>query len=188
MFLRRRDTGTATDEELARCVANGDAAALGRLWDRYAHLLFGVAMKYLKDSARAKDLVTGLFEKLPARLAAHPVERFRPWVHTVARNDCLQELRRTRTGAALPEATTDHAQEEREEAALREADLQRLEAAIAQLREPQRSCIALFHLQRQSYQRTAAQLGLTIEQVRSHLQNGRRNLRLILLHHAPPAT
>lgn len=185
MFLRRSHSGPASDEELVAQTCSGDRAALGQLWDRYAQLLFGVGMKYLKDSERSKDLVVELFSDLPQLLSKHDVERFRPWLHAVMRNRCLLALRNERTTSALPEELlrAPHP-EEQEFAILREAELQRLEQAIEELGEGQRLCIRLFYLERRSYQDVADATGYPVEQVRSHLQNGRRNLRLTLERHA----
>jgi RNA polymerase sigma-70 factor (ECF subfamily) len=184
MFLRRKTTSVRTDEELVTILRDGHRSALGELWDRYAQLLFGVCMKYVKDTERSKDLVTELFTDLPAMLDKHTVERFRPWVHTVMRNRCLLVLRGERRNDHVDEqALADHAEAD-DEALLRERSLVQLEQAIEQLNPDQRTCIRYFHLERHSYQRTAELTGLSLEQVRSHLQNGRRNLRLILLHHA----
>ncbi|MEX1132716.1 MAG: sigma-70 family RNA polymerase sigma factor [Flavobacteriales bacterium] len=185
MFLRRKHTEQASDEDLVALLRNGDRASLGYLWDRYAHLLFGVGMKYLKDTDRSKDNVVELFADLPALLKKHKVERFRPWVHTVMRNRCLQVLRRTEHSNALSEELMqDVAQDEHDAAVLREADLQRLEQAIEQLNDGQRTCIRLFHLERRSYEEVAEKTGYAPDKVRSHLQNGRRNLRIILERHA----
>lgn len=185
MLLRRRATTQGTDEELVLALTGGHQAALAALWDRYAHLLFGVGMKYLKDPDRAKDQVVELFAALPELLGKHNVERFRPWVHTVMRNRCLLALRGDARHARVDDAhAVDLVAEEAEERMLQEATLQQLEAAIARLNDAQRACITHFHLERRSYQETSALTGLTIEQVRSHLQNGRRNLRLQLLSHA----
>lgn len=185
MLLRRKQSPGPSDEELVLALRGGHRSALGLLWDRYAHLLYGVGMKYLKDADRSKDEVTELFAALPALLERHSVDRFRPWVHTVMRNRCLVRLRKDgRTARIADDHLADHLADESEEGALREASLQQLERAIAGLTNAQRTCITLFHLQRNSYQQTAARTGLSIEQVRSHLQNGRRNLRLILLRHA----
>lgn len=185
MLLRRRVATDGTDEELVLALTGGHRAALAALWDRYAHLLYGVGMKYLKDPERAKDQVVELFAALPDLLKKHHVERFRPWVHTVMRNRCLLALRGDARHARVDDAhVIDLVAEEAEDRVLREATLQQLEAAIARLNEAQRACIVHFHLERRNYQETAALMGLTIEQVRSHLQNGRRNLRLQLLNHA----
>lgn len=184
MFMRRHRPIGTSDEALAEAVRTGGSEAMGSLWDRYAHLLFGVAMKYLKEPERARDAVMQLFTDLPALLGRHDVERFRPWVHTVMRNRCLLMLRGERPTVAidaLPLADTDP--EGASEAVLREAGLARLERAIEELNDEQRTCIRLFHFERMSYAHVADHTGQTIEQVRSHLQNGRRNLRLILQRH-----
>ncbi|MBK9147331.1 MAG: sigma-70 family RNA polymerase sigma factor [Flavobacteriales bacterium] len=185
MLLRRRAATQGTDEELVLAFTGGHQPALAALWDRYAHLLYGVGMKYLKDPDRAKDQVVELFASLPQLLAKHQVERFRPWVHTVMRNRCLISLRGEGRHARLDDAhLEDLISDTAEDALLREAPLLQLEAAIAQLNDAQRDCINHFHLERLSYHETSARTGFTIEQVRSHLQNGRRNLRLMLLRHA----
>src|SRR5690606_30600654 len=116
--------------ELVARLGAGDRSALGDLWDRYAHLLYGVGMKYLKDTERSKDLVVELFTALPELLRKHEVRRFRPWVHTVARNRCLVALRGTRHSTTVPDdLLRDVEQDDEGEAVLREATLQRLERA-----------------------------------------------------------
>lgn len=180
MFLRRRDTHVLSDEELVVRLRAGHQSALEALWDRYVQLLFGVAMKYLRDTERAKDLVLELFAALPALLAKHEVQHLRPWLHAVTRNRCLMELRKLDPTHVLGEPAAE--EDAAEDAVLRETSLQRLEAAIDRLNEAQARCIRLFYLERASYRQVAERTGLDMEQVRSHLQNGRRNLRLMLKH------
>ncbi len=183
--MRRGNTGTATDEELVALLRQGHRSALGTLWDRYAHLLFGVGMKYLKDTEQSKDAVAELFTKLPGLIAKHEITGFRSWVHVVMRNQCLMQLRKEHHGAIMPdERIADTGGPAMDAAIVREASLTRLEEAITALKEEQRLCIELFHLQRHSYDEVAARTGFSTEQVRSHLQNGRRNLRIILERHA----
>ncbi len=179
MFLRRKTKETQSDEDLVTRVKSGHQASLGALWDRYAHLLFGVGMKYLKDKERAKDLVIDVFATLPELLGRHEVNSFRPWVHTVMRNRCLMLLRKGDPEVHMGDAVA-HAEEADEDAVLHESTLQRLEAAVHELKEAQQTCIRLFYLERNSYQQTAERTGYSVELVRSHIQNGRRNLRLIL--------
>ena len=179
MSHRRKDIQAKTDEELVAALQRGDQEALGGLWDRYAHLLFGVAMKYLKDTDKAGDLVAQLFTELPELVARHSLRSFRPWVHTVARNACLQRLRSGKHDLRLgmgPEPAADDG----EDRALHEYELQRLEQAIGHLKPEQRICITLFYLEKNSYSRVAEITGHSVDQVRSHIQNGRRNLRIIL--------
>ena len=180
MFLRRKTIEQLSDEDLVTRVKGGQQASLATLWDRYAHLLFGVGMKYLKDTERAKDLVVEVFASLPELLARHDVQTFRPWVHAVMRNRCLMLLRRNDPETHVDEALLHAPEDQNDDAVLQEATLQRLEAAVLRLNDPQQRCIRSFYLERNSYRQTAEGTGFSIEQVRSHIQNGRRNLRLIL--------
>lgn len=183
MFLRRKAIDTLPDEDLVSRIRSGNGSSLGVLWDRYAHLLYGVGMKYLKDPERSKDTVMELFTALPGLLAKHEVKTFRPWVHAVMRNRCLMELRNVGRNIRFADMPSDGTGEEREDQVLHEATLQQLELAIAELKDGQRECIKLFYIERLSYQEVSARTGLEVEHVRSHLQNGRRNLRLQLERH-----
>lgn len=180
-LLRRTDTDPSSDEELVALLRQGHQPVLGILWDRYAHLLFGVGMKYLKDTERSKDTVVELFATLGSLVQKHEIIRFRPWLHTVMRNNCLMLLRKQNSGTTFPNETwngVDHT--EQDDAMLHECTLQRLETAITELKDEQRLCIELFYLKKQSYQQVADYTQQDVQQVRSHLQNGRRNLRMIL--------
>ncbi|MFT3884841.1 MAG: sigma-70 family RNA polymerase sigma factor [Flavobacteriales bacterium] len=183
MFLRRTPSAASSDEDLVQRLRGGHQASLAALWDRYAHLLFGVGMKYLKNTERSKDVVLELFAALPDLLARTDVRSFRPWVHTVMRNRCLMALRKHDPEVHVDEALLPEPGTDAEDALLHETSLQRLEAAIGRLKDGQRTCIRLFYLERLSYQEVAARTGLDVEHVRSHLQNGRRNLRLMLEEH-----
>lgn len=181
MFLRNKSIATLSDEELVARLKSGHRSSLGVLWDRYAHLLFGVAMKYLRDVEQGKDLVVEVFTTLPDLLAKHDVERFRPWLHTVVRNRCLMVLRKHEHNTRWDDLNTEPEADDDTDAVLHEATLQRLEAAIDQLNEAQGRCIRYFYFERNSYQQVAARTGFDPEEVRSHLQNGRRNLKNLLM-------
>jgi RNA polymerase sigma-70 factor (ECF subfamily) len=182
MFLRHDASDRLNDEDLVQRLRGGHGSSLGVLWDRYAQLLFGVAMKYLKNIEASKDAVMELFAELPALLTKHEVKSFRPWVHTVMRNRCLMIRRKTDPHASIDPAWLEQEAAD-DDAALHEASLQALEAAIGKLPEGQEQCIRLFYLERNSYQQVAQRTGIPVEHVRSHLQNGRRNLRNLLDHH-----
>ncbi len=180
MFLRRKTIEHLSDEDLVVRVKSGQQSSLAALWDRYAHLLFGVGMKYLKDAERAKDVVVEVFASLPELLGKHEVKSFRPWIHAVMRNRCLMLLRKHDSETRVDEALLTAPDDGNDDAVLHEATLQRLETAIGELKDAQRTCIRIFYLERNSYQQTAERTGYSVEHVRSHIQNGRRNLRLLL--------
>jgi RNA polymerase sigma factor (sigma-70 family) len=183
MLLRRRHSDPRNDEDLAKAVKHGSGEALALLWDRYAHLLYGVGLKYLKDGERSREEVLELFSGLPALLKRHQVARFKPWVHVVMRNRCLLALRGARHTSNVEEVPIPADEDSLEDKVLHEARLSELEEAMGRLNDGQRECIRLFYLERLSYQQVSERTGIGMEQVRSHLQNGKRNLRILLQRH-----
>jgi RNA polymerase sigma-70 factor, ECF subfamily len=185
MFLRRKQNERSTDDELVKAVKAGRSEALGVLWDRYAHLLFGVGMKYLKNTDTAKDAVMTVFAELPRLLVQHEVRSVSAWLRTVMRNHCLMQLRSNHrttllNGADASDVAFDEADELLATHLENEATLTRMENAINELKEEQRACITLFYLDKLSYAEVGERLNMAFDTVRSNIQNGRRNLRLIL--------
>lgn len=183
-MFKGKDHHSKNDEELVALYAKTlDKNCVGILYERYAHLVFGVCMKYLKSRDESKDAVLSIFEKLMNDLKIHKVENFKSWVHSVARNHCLMFLRKNNrpgTESDIDELTYKLSEESNEKAIEKELQLQELEKAITQLNEEQKTCIELFYLQDRCYREIAEQTGYSINTVKSAIQNGKRNLKLIL--------
>lgn len=189
MFLKRfRRPKPITDlEYVATYRATGDLAVLGELYERHMELVYAVCYNYLRDEDDAKDAVMHLFEQLVTDLRRHEVQQFQPWLHSVARNYCLMQLRRKQAHptAALLIHDTDSddgpvlTADEPGDLDLEE-DLTRLEACLQTLPTEQRTCLTLFYLEQKSYAEVAHLTGYDGKQVKSYLQNGRRNLKLCL--------
>ena len=62
----------------------------------------------------------------------------------------------------------------------KETTLQLLETSLPQLNTEQKTCITLFYLQQKSYQQIAETTGYTLLQVKSFIQNGKRNLKIMV--------
>lgn len=160
---------------------------LGELYNRYSHLVFGLCLKYLKDEENARDAVLAIFEKLITDLKTREVATFQHWLYAVSRNYCLEVLRSR--GREEKRKYVYHAEnsvnmlEESEVislAELKEAGLKRLEQAIARLNNDQRQCVEMFYIEEKSYKEITETTGYSLGEVKSHLQNGRRNLRILL--------
>ncbi len=174
-----------SDEEVIhRYVHRHEAQAMNCLYERYAHLVLGVCFKYLKEGEAAKDATQQIFIKLLEDLKRFEIARFKSWLMQVARNHCLMQLRHNLPVANNTIALPEHMEFEEEAHHMpeREALLNELEAAVAELNEPQRACITLFYLQKLTYSDIAGQTGYSTTEVKSHIQNGRRNLKLKLTH------
>ncbi|HMP85671.1 MAG TPA: sigma-70 family RNA polymerase sigma factor [Lacibacter sp.] len=170
-------------ELLERYYRDGDSKWLGQLLQRYTLLLLGVCMKYLRNEEAARDAVQQVFEKAIQELGKYRVDYFKSWIYMVAKNHCLMQLRHK---DRLPRELTEQKlrKPDEEEALLevkeKEALLTALAAALPLLAPEQRTCVELFYLQQKSYQQIAALTGYTPMQVKSYIQNGKRNLRLLV--------
>ncbi|MEN9742196.1 MAG: hypothetical protein RLZZ65_1 [Bacteroidota bacterium] len=163
-------------------------ACIDELYERYAHLLFGVFIKYVKDNDNAADLLMELFGKLPALLKKHEILQVKAWLHQVSRNEALQFLRKSKkfTGVSLEENNIGHLsgnlpeEEEKEEALSKEKELILLEKVMEQLKPAQKECIRLFFIEQLSYEEVMSKTQLSFKEVKSHLQNGKRNLKIMM--------
>lgn len=163
-----------------------DNSWLGLLLQRYTLLLLGVAMKYLKDKEAAQDAVQQIFLKALTRLPEGEIQNFKGWLYILMRNHCLQALR-DQHHLAAPELLeyVPAADDSREELILHDIALEHLEEALRALAGDQRDCVQRFYLQKQSYQQIMDATGFTFAQVKSHIQNGKRNLRIALQKRLP---
>jgi RNA polymerase sigma factor (sigma-70 family) len=171
------------DEQLlAHYRKTEDREVIGELFTRYRHLVFGACLKYLKNADDARDATLSLFEKLMRDLKNHDVQQFRYWLFTVCRNHCLMILRSRNTQASLLRgyAATEQDDSTDEWVLNREEALRRLEQLIEQLNEQQRLCVRLFYLEEKSYKEIVSQTALSLNEVKSHIQNGRRNLKILM--------
>lgn len=154
---------------------------LGIVLQRYTLLLLGVCMKYLKNEEEAKDAVQQVFLKAITELAKYRVAYIKSWLYMVARNYCLMKLRDKNIFIPVEEDTQLAAVEtDRKEINTKELTLSLLESSLEQLNPEQKTCVTLFYLQKKSYQEIVDQTGFTLLQVKSHIQNGKRNLKLLV--------
>lgn len=156
---------------------------LGILLQRYTLLLFGVCMKYLKNEEEAKDCVQQVFLKSITELHKYKVEYFKSWVYMVAKNHCLMKLRdKGKQPVEITERLLETQADPDEKKKHQEKDiaLTQMASALQQLNREQSQCVTLFYLEKRSYQEIAEQTGYTLLQVKSHIQNGKRNLKLML--------
>lgn len=183
-FLKNISSSPATDAMLvAKYQQNQEVAVLAELYQRYMDLIYGVCLKYLPDSEQAKDAVMNIFEELVQKLHHHQVDNFKAWVYTVAKNHCLMQLR-SRKNIKITELSPVFVQTE-ENLHLngvpeKEQQLQSMEYCLKTLPAEQKQCVELFYLQSKSYNEIVEATGFDWKQVRSFIQNGRRNLKICM--------
>lgn len=161
---------------------------MGILFNRYGALVYGVCIKYLRDKDKAGDMMIHVFEKLMDQLLEKDIEHFKAWLHVVTKNHCLMLLRKE---SRSKEYITDTEEMLRTEAAedaigdlvLKEEQYQLLDDALKALKPEQEECIRRFYIKEQCYKEIANQTGYNLKQVKSYIQNGKRNLKNSLMQH-----
>jgi len=176
------------DEEMIReFISTGNLNILGNLYSGYMHLVYGLCLKYLKDREEAMDAVMQIFEKIAAEIPRHKIHNFKNWLHVVARNYCLMQLRANRVKnenykewltdqSVFMENTLNLHPIDDDENNMEEA----LKDCIERLKNEQKDCIRLFYYENRCYSEIAVMLRTNEMKVKSHLQNAKRNLKICL--------
>jgi RNA polymerase sigma-70 factor (ECF subfamily) len=177
-----------SDEDLVKeFSSSGDLEVLGELYSGYMHLVYGVCLKYFSDRDESMDSVMQIFEKLVHEIPRHDIGNFRSWLHVVTKNYCLMQIRSQKSYAVKQNEWIEENQvfmenhysphpvdmdgKEMEEV---------LRECIEKLKEEQKECIRQFYYENRCYNEIAVNMNLDEKKVKSHLQNGKRNLKLCI--------
>ena len=173
-----------TDNDLINeYVQKDDNFFVGILYERYGHLVLGLSIKYLKNKDEAQDAVIQIFSNLLSDLKKHKIQYFKSWLYVYSKNFCLMELRKRQSllkkelelkenvHLVMDFSSDEHLKE-------KEAQIVIMEQAIELLNDEQKTCIELFYLKNKSYVEIEELTGFTNNEVKSYIQNGKRNLKL----------
>lgn len=183
----KKNPSKYSDAELVQSYQKtGDMELLGELYGRYTALVYGASLKILKNETEAEDVFSDIFEKLITKVKDHNIQQFRPWLHTVVRNHCLEILRKKKkilTVSYEPEfmqsAEVLHPFMED----LENGKMESLDNCLKTLDIEQKNCVDLFYYQKKSYKEIAEMKQVKVGKIRSYIQNGRRNLKICIEKH-----
>jgi len=122
-----------------------------------------------------------IYESVSRKLLTLEVKHFKSWLYMVSKNHCLMILRKSR-----PEISYEIFMESpdamhlKEEKVNLEKDLNSLEECIDKLKEEQLICVKKFFIEKKSYHIVTKETGIELKKVKSHIQNGKRNLKICL--------
>lgn len=180
--LFRKNIRNRSDLEIVGLIEKERDAAVAELYRRYAHLVMGLCLKYLKNQEEAADLVSKIFEQLERKVKVNEVKHFKSWLFTVSRNECLMVLRKKK----VPNGEIDHAllstpdtsETEHLEMLEKEKQLDQLTATLSHLKADQKKAIELFYLKQKCYAEVSEIMKIDLKKVKSLIQNGKRNLKI----------
>ncbi len=183
-----RLTAYSDEDLLAQMYLDKGDKHAGELYKRYAHLVYGICMKYLKDKTNSSDVSMDIFEKF---LKAPPIKdmiSFRKWLFTVTKHQCLTFLRNSKRTSEQREKWENY--EKKSEVFMenedvwslnnKTPDVTKVQDAMKELKEPQRICIQLFYIEGKSYKEIEGLTDYNLNQIKSFIQNGKRKLKLLV--------
>jgi len=178
-----------TDDELIKCYRQSlNKEYVGRLFERYASFVFAICMKYIKDKELSRDITMVVFEKIIDLLLRFEVKYFKSWLYQVSKNESLMYIRNNKKTVVnsdiieknqklfMENESNLNLDEKQDE----EIKLDKLPEAMNSLSEKQKICIEMFYLKEQSYIEVSKNTGFTLNEVKSYIQNGKRNLKIYL--------
>ncbi len=173
------------DELIALYKGSAEPYYAGVLFQRFTQQLAVVTYRYLKKQADAEDALMEVFEIILKDLKTHTITNFRAWAYSVTKHHCLKKIRSANDKKFKPEAVLKYIPDETNydfDPYLLDNQLDDLKKAISNLNTEQQVCIDLFYLQEKSYKEVSDITGYPLNEVKSYLQNGKRNLKGLLSH------
>ena len=186
MWLFKKKEYTSDEDILKHYKQTGDKEIFADLFKKHVTVVYGTCLFYLQDKDEAQDATMQLFEKLLLDINNREIDYFKGWLSFVVRNHCLSLIRKQKSQSKnvkmYYEFEYQDANLETEESIGRVRDEQMLEQmkqSLPKLKEGQRICVELFYLKDKSYQEIANETSYSLNEIKSYIQNGKRNLKLL---------
>jgi RNA polymerase sigma-70 factor (ECF subfamily) len=187
MWLFKKKEYSSDEELLKHYKQSGNKDLFADLFKKHVSVVYGTCLFYLQDKDEAQDATMQLFEKLMLDINNREIDNFKGWLSFVVRNHCISIIRKNKSQSknikSYYEFEYEDANYETEEKINTVSDdvmLENMKQCLPKLKENQRLCVELFYLNDKSYQDIANQTGFTLNEIKSYIQNGKRNLKLLL--------
>jgi len=171
------------DRDLLRRMASNDAEALGKFYDRYNRLAFGLVLRIVGNREDAEDVLVDVFWQVWQQASRYDVTRGKPvaWLLTIARSraiDCLRSSSRHQTTSEDVEVVKTTTANPSEPDAFVLADTRNgVQEALRTLPEQQRTVLEMAYFQGMSHTEIAAALGQPLGTVKDRIRTGMLHLK-----------
>jgi RNA polymerase sigma-70 factor (ECF subfamily) len=188
MWLFKKKKEYVNDEDLLlQYKQSGDKELFADLFKKHVTSVYGTCLFYLQDKDEAQDATMVLFEKLMLDISTREINNFKAWLSFVVRNHCISLIRKNKTASKNKKSyyefemeETSYEAEEKIQSVSDDVLLQEMKNCLPRLKDKQRICVERFYLQNKSYQDIANETGYSLNEIKSHIQNGKRNLKLMI--------
>jgi RNA polymerase sigma-70 factor (ECF subfamily) len=187
MWLFKKKEYSSDEELLKHYKQSGNKDLFADLFKKHVSVVYGTCLFYLQDKDEAQDATMQLFEKLMLDINNREIDNFKGWLSFVVRNHCISIIRKNKSQSKIIKSyyefeyeDANYETEEKINAVSDDVMLENMKQCLPKLKENQRLCVELFYLNNKSYQDIANQTGFTLNEIKSYIQNGKRNLKLLL--------
>ena len=173
------------DIELLYAIARGDEMALGRLYDRYRVILFGLLVRILNSREEAEDVLQEVMLQVWRRAGDFDQGRGRPftWLVTLARSRAIDRLRLLAARQRLADSAARNAPDEASDAVkdtLHAEQREIVQRALAELPEEQTRILMLAYFEGLTQSEIATKLTTPLGTVKTRMRSGMIKLRELL--------
>ncbi len=177
-------------ETISRYQESFEPNLIGELFKRYSPMIYSICFKYLKNNELSQDAAMDVFEILLDKLKTHEVKNFKSWLYSLVRNHCLMQLREKSAEQKFTEdfkntyiSFVEIDENSHQYIKDKEKALEALEIFMQKLNHEQKICVELFYIEEKSYAQISEITGFDFKKVKSNIQNGKRNLKIMMEEH-----
>jgi len=177
-----------TDEQLMSALTRGETWAMTAIYDRYARLVYSLALKMLNDRAAAEEVVQEVFVKVWRRARDYDAQRgkFSAWLTGITHHHTIDELRRRRARPfasededSLANVATDLPAPD--DAAQTNLERRRIVDALREIPDEQRRCIEMAYFEGYTQEEISERLGEPLGTVKTRMRLGMQKLKVLLV-------
>lgn len=187
MWLFKKKEYNSDEELLKHYKQSGNKELFADLFKKHVTVVYGTCLFYLQDKDEAQDATMQLFEKLMLDINNREIDNFKGWLSFVVRNHCISLIRKNKSQTKNIKSyyefeynAPDYEQEEKINSVNDDVLLENMKDCLPKLKENQRICVELFYLKNKSYQDIANETNFSLNEIKSYIQNGKRNLKLLI--------
>lgn len=187
MWLFKKKEYNSDEELLKHYKQSGNKELFADLFKKHVSVVYGTCLFYLQDKEEAQDATMQLFEKLMLDINNREIDNFKGWLSFVVRNHCISLIRKNKSVSKNIKSyyefeyeTPDYEKEEKINSISDDLLLEKMKECLPKLKESQRVCVELFYLKNKSYQEIANETNFSLNEIKSYIQNGKRNLKLLI--------
>lgn len=176
-------TNTKENEWIKNCLTSSDSECWGTIYEKYKRYVYAKCYSIVRSEEDARDLTVESFIKAYENLQSFDLSKpFLPWLNRITINLCIDHIRKK--NRIHFDQLSEHPNVGSGENITHQIELdekkKKIKKAIYKLKKSQKRCFCLFYIQEKSYKEIAAITGYSYDEVRSNIQNGKRNFKQLM--------